>query len=172
MGSYLTTFLLLTGVGCVFAFPVLIPQVRRWLRVDMGRRVAAVITLSLTVLILTFVTFAYLGAQLQTYFLCHPFTDFVSQMCEAEEATQFGFTSSEEMEAAVAQELFRRAVTPPPFRQDCYSDDPAFCEFVRPSSSDDGDLISLLAFLWPAIVTGLLAWWGTRPPSKHRADGL
>ena len=167
MGGYLASFLLFSGVGIVFALPVLLPPVRRWLRRGMGRRVTAVIIWSLTILSLTFIAFAWLAAQLQTFFLCNPYTDFANPGCSADDAAKFGFVTPEEMETAITQELFRRAITPPPFRQDCYRDDPAFCEFVQPLASDDGDLLGGILVFWPAIVTGMLVWLWTRPKREQ-----
>lgn len=181
MAEFLPLFLGLTFIGFVWALPVLIPPLRRWLRGRDIRRLTAVLMFSGSLLYIIFLVISFLNAQFSTLLICNP-TIFWSDrdwdttaderaelvVCNDEKAALLGFAHGADLETAVNQEIFRRNRTPPPFRRDCYADNPAFCEFVSPSSIEgNNNLLGLMVASWPTIVTGLLVWLWTRPSNSE-----
>lgn len=157
--------LILTGLGFIFALPVLVPPFNRWLRQERKRRVTAVLLFGLFLGLTLFLTLAYFGAQIGALGRCYEFSEFGAFYCGSDTAVRLSFTSSEELRTAIGQELFWRSITPPPFRLDCYADNPAFCDFIDPSPNWDFYMIwpGLFFYGWPLLVLWLLIWWWTRP---------
>ncbi len=158
-----TVWLILTGLGFVFAMPVKAQSLNDWLRQERKRRVAA----GLFIGAILFLTLAFFDAQFGAIGRCYEMSEYGpgGYNCGPDDAVRFGFTSGEELRTAVERELFWRSLTPPPFRPDCYADNPAFCDFV--GSSSDWDFYRIwrgfLIYGWPLLVLWSLIWWWTRP---------
>lgn len=166
MAEYLPLFLGVTFIGFVWALPVLIPPLRRWLRGRDIRRLTAVLLFSGTLLFLMLLALAYLSAASYTLLsLCYPSPHI--ENCNDEKAVQLGFASGDELRKAISMEMFRRFRTVTPFPQECYADDPALCQFIASSPPGDMDSLGLInlviACLWAVFVTGFWVWFWTRP---------
>ncbi len=190
--SVLLSFLLFSAIGIPFVLPVLIPPIRRWLRAETERRILVLFTYGLLIFLLFFVTWSYLSASIQTVFFCYSGfgvleheENFVDKVyvkrraspkhsitgCRSSDADRLGFADVEEMKEALTQEFFQRNVTPPPFRQDCYHENRAFCEFADSSpASDSSFLFGFIIPLWPTMVAVFLMWRWIRP-KKVKANG-
>ena len=155
--------LVLAGLGFVFALPVNAQPLNDWLRQARKRRVGA----GLFIGAILFLTLAYLGTQIGAVWHCYEVSQYGpgGYNCGPDDAIQLGFTSGEELRRAVERELFWRSITPPPFRPDCYADNPAFCDFVGSSPDWDSYTIRrvLIFYGWPLLVLWSLIWWWTRP---------
>jgi len=149
-------------VGVIFALPLAIPPLRRWVSNAEERRGVAVGVMSGTGFAVTFLFLAFLLAQVTILFGCYDLTD--TPLCSPIDTDQIGLTPQEFMDLA-ADELYQRNLRPAWWRKSCHIPEIGVCFLMDQSgwqNVEGGFAGPFLAALFVGGVTAVTALWLTR----------